>query len=692
MVEACANRPDAASPRAPKPPSVYGMRIATLLQRALRRPPSIVLRRLAYEARILRDRHVAPARAGRFDRSRLLRACAATDLESLWRRLAERPYPVHTKPDVARYRQICSGDESRVLATAEDALAHRVRLLGPDAAELGPRIDWLRDYKAGVSWPRRYMRDIVYVNPDDTSDVKVPWELSRVQWLIPAGQAYLLTGDERYAEGARELLDDWIAANPYAQTVNWSCTMEAALRILSWTWLFRAFHDSRAWHEEGFRGRFLSALYLHGDFTERHIELSDVNGNHCTADAAGLVFAGLFFGEGNGPERWLELGWSVLCRELPRQVYADGVDFEASVPYHRLVAELFLLPALYRASLGLELPQSYRDRVIAMARFTAAYCRPDGSVPLWGDADDARALPLGGQALNDHRYLAGLVGAAWDVPELRDAFGGDPSEVYWLLGPRATETLPRSNRPPAPPSSRAFRDGGFFVMRNDVDHVFVDCGRIGLADRGGHGHNDCLSFEAVLDGVHLVSDCGAFVYTGSFAERNRFRSTASHNTPLVDGHEINRFRPELLWHLENDARPELRRFEPGPEADVFCGAHAGYQRLPKAVTPVRTIELDHRRHALLVRDEFEGAGEHHVEIPLHLAPGVVATPLGAGLVELRAAGRRFRLEWAPDGAWSLAIGEARVSPSYGVALPCTRLSWSREGELSPGLTVRIAPE
>ena len=76
-----------------------------------------------------------------------------------------------------------------------------------------------------------------------------------------------------------------------------------------------------------------------------------------------------------------------------------------------------------------------------------------------------------------------------------------------------------------------FGDGGFFVMRNAVDHVFVDCGRIGLADRGGHGHNDCLSFEAVLDGVHLVTDCGSFVYTRSFEERNRFRSTASHNTP-----------------------------------------------------------------------------------------------------------------------------------------------------------------
>ncbi len=35
-------------------------------------------------------------------------------------------------------------------------------------------------------------------------------------------------------------------------------------------------------------------------------------------------------------------------------------------------------------------------------------------------------------------------------------------------------------------------------MRNNVDHVFIDCGPLGLAGRGGHGHNDCLAFEAVL--------------------------------------------------------------------------------------------------------------------------------------------------------------------------------------------------
>jgi len=224
-----------------------------------------------------------------------------------------------------------------------------------------------------------------------------------------------------------------------------------------------------------------------------------------------------------------------------------------------------------------------------------------------------------------------------------------------------------------------------------VDHVFVDCGPVGLAGRGGHGHNDCLSFEAALDAVHLVTDCGAFVYTASFAERNRFRSTAFHNTPCVDGTEMNRLQPDLLWSLEYDARPVVRRFEAGPEEDLFCGAHAGYERLPAPVTPVRTIALDHRRHALTVTDAFEGSGRHRIEIPLHLAPGVTASEAGPGRLVLHSGRRVFGLDWEPAGSWGLTIGEGRVSRSYGVAVSTVRLAFSREGALEPGFTIRIAP-
>src|SRR5262249_49840100 len=154
-----------------------------------------------------------------------------------------------------------------------------------------------------------------------------------------------------------------------------------------------------------------------------------------------------------------------------------------------LVTELFLLPALYRLRLGKPVDAGYRSRLLAMADFAEAYTRL-GVAPLWGDADDARVLPLGSQEIGDHTYLSGLVRATLG------AGNAASDEAFWLLGRTGAE-------PPPPAASRAFPDGGVYVLRGERDHVFVDCGPVGLAGRGGHGHNDCLAFDAVLDGVHL---------------------------------------------------------------------------------------------------------------------------------------------------------------------------------------------
>jgi hypothetical protein len=662
------------------------------LNRARKKPPQVVLRRAFTEIRGELDRYLAPRRVSTFTRSAVLRATGASSLDALWKRLASRPFLAATAPvDTETFASLCAGDAERILRAARRALAREIDLLGTGTIRLGKPIDWYQDYKTGARWGAAYMRDIEYVDLSRPSDVKIPWEISRLQWLIPVGQAYLLTGKDEYARFTREILAEWITANPYAHTVNWCCTMEPAIRLFTFAWLFHVFNGSKAWVDSEFRLELLRCIYLHGDFTFRYLEFSDINGNHCTADAAALVVAGIFFGEGACPRLWLERGWRVLCDELPKQVFADGVDFEASVPYHRLVTELFFYPARYRELVGLEVAAEYRSRVLAMARFAAEYSRPDGTVPLCGDADDARALPLGGQGINDHRYLPGLVAAHWKDESLAKTVAGPLTEAYWMLGAAGARWL-LDQRAPLVARSMSFPQGGFYVMRTDRDHVFIDCGPVGTGGRGGHGHNDCLAFEAVLDGTHLVTDSGAYLYTASARERNLFRSTACHNTPRVDGQEINRFIAwNELWSLHYDATPEVRKWTAGPEWDEFEGAHGGYRKLAQPVVPVRRIKLDHASHWLTIRDEFEGSGTHDVEIPLHLPPGVEAEPLAPGSLRLHANDKRFEVVWNDARAWQLDIEPSRVSRSYGIVTGSQRLVWRRSGPLAP-LEVRIGPE
>jgi uncharacterized heparinase superfamily protein len=536
-----------------------------------------------------------------------------------------------------------------------------------------------------MGWPSGFARSIDYVNRDRPSDIKVPWEISRLQWVIPAGQAYLLTGDERYAEAVRDILQDWMLKNPLAYTVNWSCTMEAAMRLFTWTWLFHVFADSASWRDETFRVGFLACLYLHGDFTRRHIEKADINGNHYTADLAGLVMAGHFFGDFGDAHRWQDIGWSGLQDEIVKQVFSDGVDFEASSAYHRLVFELFLWPALFRQACGEQVAAIYIERLRAMARFTAAYSRPDGTSPLWGDADDARALPFGGQKLGDHRYLIGLAAMAFDDADLAAWFSGPRSELIWVCGLDKAAAFPPVPSKPVP--SAGFPQGGAYVMRQHDTHIFIDCGPLGLAGRGGHGHNDALSFEAWLDGAPLVIDRGSFVYTASFEERNEFRSTLSHNTPSVDRQEMNRFDPENLWSMQNDAQAECTTWRSDASGDLFVGMHHGYQRL--GVNVERRIKLEKASCVLEIVDAIDGQGRHELTIPFYLAPGVSVERRGSE-IRLHSAGRVFSVAGQGDD-WTFAVEPCTISPSYGVTLRSHRLVWNRSGLLPARLRVTMEP-
>ena len=667
-------------------------KLVSKLRRGLSKPPNVIMARLGSVLRSQVERIRLPYRAA-MPEKKLLRELDANSLEDLWKRIAARRFAGWFGPCVAQEIDFfCGAEESSTLLAAADlAVAHCVDLLGSGKFELGKKIDWHTDFKTGFSWPCRHFTDIDYNNPDRPSDVKVPWELSRLQWLMPAGQAYLLTGDERYAIAVRDVLEQWIESNRCGASVNWSCTMEAALRVFSWTWFFHVFHKAPSWQDPLFQFKFLRALFLHVEFTDRHIEWSDVNGNHYTADAAALVIGGLFFGDGQGPKRWGEQGWDILCKEILIQVYPDGVDFEASVAYHRLVTELFLWPAMNRVALGQKVDSFYLERLRSMGRFSRAYTRPDGGVPLWGDADDARALPFGTQDINDHRYLHTLIGLFLGDTSLCHDYPAAVGEVLWVHSPEAVRRW--FDMLPDPPESQVYADGGFYIMRTERDHVFIDCGPVGLAGRGGHGHNDCLSFEAMLDGVPLVSDCGAYLYTASFEERNFFRSTTSHNTPQVDGEEINRFiGTEYLWNLHNDASPRAIEWRNDVKRVSFCGEHTGYIRLISgAVIPRRTWILDKEKHSLAITDLITGSGEHHIEIPLHLSPGVKVRKMNANHAILEKNGRRFRMDWYGSQGWQVSVEAARVSPSYGKILQTSRFVWRAQSVLPLELNVKFSP-
>jgi hypothetical protein len=647
------------------------MTIATFLARgrkALRMPPRQLIGRLAEEARQQTRRPWSRIYPRLLSDRTIIGGSAVASLDALWTRQASQPFFVRP-PDrdvyVAAFRQRYPDKVAAVIAVADAALRHEFDLLGSGAKTFGPRLPWLEDFKTGRHYPLQYWRDIQYMELDRPTDVKVPWELSRCQHFTALGQAYWLTGDERYAAEYRAEIEDWIAVNPFACSVNWATAMDVSLRAISWIWGFYFVAGSPACADPAFRRAMLRSLFTHGEFVCQHLERGDVNGNHYLSDGAGLVFLGLFFRHTAEGRRWLEVGTSIVVGEMPLQVSDDGVDFEQSTAYHRLVLELFFTSYLLLERHGITVPQPQLDRLQRMLEFVSAYTKPDGLSPLIGDADDGRVQKLGSQRLNDHRYLLSTGAARFDRSDFKSSAGGYWEESFWLQGPDGAarfDALPHSS---APAASAAFPSGGFYVLRNASSHAVIDCGEVGMLGRGGHGHNDITSFELVLDGVNLLCDCGSYLYTASREWRNAFRSTAFHNVVQIDDQELNRFiGPDALWQLRYDAHPRDVAFA-GGAGGYFRGSHDGYQRLSPPVTPSREIWMDPERPIVALRDRVDGAGAVNVTWRFHFDPAIEAALID-GDCRLRARGRELWMRFAGLGGHQCRIEPGWVSERYGV--------------------------
>jgi uncharacterized heparinase superfamily protein len=668
------------------------MTLLEIYKKISEKPLDVIVERIFFEFKLFIGQFTTPIWVRAFCDRKFLTKVGTTEIDELWKTLSNRPFVAesHTVSNLF-FQNIFSNEYHEIMVLAERACNNTIELLGSGLISLGTKIDWHKDYKTNIRWTPKYISKIKYSNPDNPSDVKIPWEISRMQWLIPVGQAYILTKDEKYALKVKDIISHWISENPYAASVNWACTMEAAIRIFTWTWFFHAFKESSAWSDSSFRSLFLKNLWLHGKFTEDHIEKSDVNGNHFTADASALVIAGLFFGAGKDAQRWVDAGWAYLENELPKQVFSDGVNYEGSVPYHRLVLELFLLPALYRLKLGNTVSEEYKTRLKRMAWFSIIVTRPEGTVPVWGDADDARALPFRFQAINDHRYIAAMVGIAFEYPDLTDFFAGPITEIFWLFGEHKSAFL--LSKSAKEPGSFSFQDGGFYILRDKRNHVFIDCGPLGLAGRGGHGHNDILSFEAYINNKPVIIDCGSYLYTANYTERNNFRSTAYHNTPQIDGQEINEFiRWDYLWNLKNDANPNLLQWSSTNEFSKFKGSHTGYHKLQPALTPVRSIVLDHVNDCLFLRDEFIGEGIFQISIPFHLHPDVQVEQITKEHYILISGNEKFHFLNLSEDLWDCEIQSARVSFSYGTISSTKKILFRIEQRKNPILKIAIFSE
>ena len=202
----------------------------------------------------------------------------------------------------------------------------------------------------------------------------------------------------------------------------------------------------------------------------------------------------------------------------------------------------------------------------------------------------------------------------------------------------------------------------------------VDGGPHGYQN-GGHAHADALAITLSFKGSPLLVDAGTGCYTTDRDVRDRLRSTALHNTVVVDDQPQS--RPAGPFHWATVATTRVHRWRNNEGFDYFDGEHDGYE------------PVVHRRHLLalhgdlvVVADLVTGPGDHDAAAHWHVHPRWSVEPrLHGALLSQGAACIEFA---TTDSAVETFVADTATglgwhSPIYGRTEPATTIRVARKG-------------
>ncbi|HZV12770.1 MAG TPA: alginate lyase family protein, partial [Candidatus Kapabacteria bacterium] len=454
------------------------------------------------------------------------------------------------------------------------------------------------------------------------------------------------------------------AENPFCYGIQWGNAMEAAIRACNWI-AGAAFFLEEKTLDRRFWEKFLVSLWRHGSFIENNLEITRRSGNHLIADYTGLAFIGNFFLHTKRGKHWLHIGVSGIEEEILRQTSLDGVDYEKSISYHRFVAEMCLSVMLLCKHAHKNFSTAAAERIEKMCEFTMHYSRNDHSVPNIGDADNGRLLRFRAKEnFNEHTALLSTAAVVFERSDFKKAAEYFSEDSLWLLGTAGLEKF-RALDDSAVVRSKDFPAGGFYCMRSDKAHCIADTGELGKNGWGGHGHNDTLSFEYWF-GEQFIVDSGTFCYLSDAEQRTYFRSTAAHNTLMIDETEIAEFTGPFKIAADL-TQPKIIQWSTSSEHDVLEAEHYAYTRLSDPVIHRRKIVFNKTTHRLDITDTISGKGTHTIAFPLHFAPGARVEQKEKNIIHL--IGTKNSLAIA--SSHELQLTPCEISESYGVKVRST---------------------
>ncbi|WP_234534252.1 alginate lyase family protein [Paenibacillus pseudetheri] len=558
-----------------------------------------------------------------------------------------------------------------------DVLADYVRRHCSEAMELALRT---ADEVVGQTFVFQFPWDMERTNIPVTFDGLIRWDevpdhdvewaymLNRHRYWIALGQAYVLTGEERFAETLCRQMEDWIDRNPVParptrENVAWR-SIEAGLRCGNWIKAFKYIKDSSHLTPKRL-AKMLISLHEHGEYIVADFNDWKRTSNWGVLENHGLFGLSVFAPEFKQAMKWRALSVVRLNETTRLQVTKEGMHWEQSPMYHNEVLHCYADTMSLCRKNSLKVEPAIEDAVRQMMYADLYMAKPNGHQPMQGDSDDndlRDMLTAGAVLLRDGVLKFG----AYDHLDF---------DSVWNYGSEGIEAFAALEVQPPPHLSFPFRQSGNYAMRSDWErdalYAYFHCGFLG----GGHGHADMLHFDLHAYGKDLLMDAGRYNYSDAKPLRRSLKQCSAHNTTLVDGIDFT----EILdtWGFGRVAHPTDVTWISKPGFDYVEGGHTGYRHLPDRVDPLRRIIFVKNAGYWILIDSFDCKEEHTFTQYFHFAlDDIAVNHLDGSCQTLDRAGANLCIIPAHPERLATTVNDGWISYEYNRVLPNRSLTYT----------------
>lgn len=440
-----------------------------------------------------------------------------------------------------------------------------------------------------------------YMPGDDPEFI---FQFNRHRYFICLGQAYAISGDEKYAKAFVELIMDWIKKEPLTEErkgTTWR-TIEAGLRGEYWSKAIRFFKDSPYLTDEVVDSIY-KTLLVHADYIVESHSPYKLMSNWGVLENHGLFDIAMTLPQNEQTKKYAQIALKHLEIEARLQIMNDGVQWEQSPMYHNEVYHCYLDVLILAFRNGIEVPKAILEGVRKMAYANVAWKKPNHHQFMQGDSDDT-----------DIRDLISVGAYLFKDPVLKFAgFDRLDFESVWDLGIEAAKEYEKMEKKEPDFTSIGLTDSGNYYMRSDwgegANLLHFHCGTLGA----GHGHSDKLHIDLIINGEDVLMDAGRFNYVAG-PDRYEFKDPTAHNTITVDNKFFTVCKDS--WECSKLSQPVNQKHKFLEKYEFVQGGHLGYMDMEEGVFVNRKI-IHIKPDIYIIVDEMYTGGEHEYQQYFH---------------------------------------------------------------------------